>query len=162
MEKGSCTFIINLSYEHKRKKLSRIWLYGAFVVLGLLCATLFVLIELIGDSYLIFASVLVGYGFVYVYFTRITYRTDLYIKSDDLALRYKFDMLTRASSSIVWKSVVNVKFGPTYIAFFRRAGKRKVIRIGWLPYTKVIEIKAEVARVCGVQGIPYVVAQIRR
>lgn len=153
-------FDINLNeMSQKRKRLFRVWAYGAMAILVLAGLSLYFLQDMVGHSYWLIAVILLVYLAAYIYFTRVTIKTKLYIKSDEYALEYRFGVLSKSEQIIIWDVLTRVKIGPTYIAFYKRTGKRKVIRLGWLPYSKVVEIKDKIESVCKDKGIKYEIAQ---
>lgn len=153
-------FDINLNeMSQKRKRLFRVWAYGAMAILVLAGLSLYFLQDMVGHSYWLIAVILLVYLAAYIYFTRVTIKTKLYIKSDEYALEYRFGVLSKSEQIIIWDVLTRVKIGPTYIAFYKRTGKRKVIRLGWLPYSKVVEIKDKIESVCNDKGIKYEIAQ---
>jgi hypothetical protein len=99
------------------------------------------------------------YVIVFIYFAFVGYKTKLYITCDDYALEYQFGFFKKVPGKVIWQTLVKVKLGPTYLAFFKRTGKRKLIQIGWLPYAKVKEIKCKVQEVCVEKGIELEIAE---
>lgn len=147
------SFYIDLNQlSSKKSKLFRVWAVGAvvFTVFGLLLTLIFK--KHVGRAELPIVAIAV-YFLLYIYFAWVTYKSKLYIQADEYSVEYKFGMLKGSSEKVIWETVVKIKIGPTYIAFFKRSGKRKVIRLGWLPYSKVIEIKNRVCSVCEFKGI---------
>lgn len=153
------TFYINLNeMSNKRKKLFRIWIIGAIIVAALAVLTFYLVRKGEGSSAWVIWVVFAVYITAYIYYARTTYKAALYIESSNYALDYKFGMLLKSSQTIIWETVKKVKFGPTYIAFFKRSGKRKVVKIGWLPYSKVVEIKDKIEGACKSLNVPYEIA----
>lgn len=147
------SFYIDLNeMTHKKSKLYRIWALGAvfFIILSVLSVLIF-RNQLGGAGWPIL--IMAVYFILYLYYAWITYRAKLYIQADDYAVEYNFGMLARTVNTVIWDTVVKVKLGPTYIAFFKRTGKRKIVSLGWLPYAKVVEIKDKVCKVCEFKGI---------
>lgn len=147
------SFYIDLNeMSHKKSKLYRIWAFGAifFIVLAILSFTL--LKKQLGSAQ-VSILIMAVYFLLYVYYAWITYKAKLYIQADEYAIEYSFGMIKQSAESIMWDTIVKVKLGPTYVAFFKRTGKRKVVALGWLPYTKVVEIKDKIAKVCEFKGI---------
>lgn len=148
------TFYVDLNeMTHKKGKLLRTWLFGAIIGIAVFLLT----IALAGNYFRKTAIMLIPLLFylaLYVYFAYTAYRTKLYIRSDDFALEYKFGTLLRSTRTVIWQTVVKVKLGPTYIALFKRTGKKVVVRLGWLPYTKVVEIKSKIEQACSQMNIP--------
>lgn len=105
---------------------------------------------------------LIGWGvylLLYIYFGFVGYNTKMFINADDFALEYQFGFFKKVPQKIIWETVNKVKLGFTYIAFYKKTGKRKVIKIGWLPYAKVKEIKNMVDSFCKEKSIEVVVAE---
>ncbi|MDA3952362.1 MAG: hypothetical protein PF485_01860, partial [Bacteroidales bacterium] len=87
------------------------------------------------------------------------YNTKMFINADDFAFEYQFGFFRKVPDKIIWETITRVKLGFTYITFYKKTGKRKVIQIGWLPYSKVKEIKNKVHSFCIEKGIEVVVAE---
>jgi hypothetical protein len=106
--------------------------------------------------------IFIGWGIyflLYIYFGFVGYNTKMFINGDDFAIEYQFGFFSNVPDKIIWETVTKVKLGFTYIAFYKRTGKRKVIQIGWLPYSKVKEIKNNVNSLCEEKGIVIEVAK---
>jgi uncharacterized membrane protein YdbT with pleckstrin-like domain len=88
------------------------------------------------------------YALAFFYFAYMGYKTKIFINGDEHALEYQFGFFKKVPDKVIWQTISKVKLGPTYLAFYKRTGKRKVIQIGWLPYAKVKEIKSKVHEVC--------------
>ncbi len=102
------------------------------------------------------------YFLLYIYFGFVGYNTKMFVNGDDFALEYQFGFFSKVPDKIIWETVTKVKLGFTYIAFYKRTGKRKVIQIGWLPYSKVKEIKNKVNSFCNEKGINVEVAEFHK
>lgn len=102
------------------------------------------------------------YFLLYIYFGFVGYNTKMFINGDDFALEYQFGFFSKVPDKIIWETVTKVKLGFTYIAFYKKSGKRKVMEIGWLPYTKLKEIKNKVNAICCEKGIVVEVAEYHR
>ncbi|MCB8964294.1 MAG: hypothetical protein H6536_04545 [Bacteroidales bacterium] len=147
-------FYIDLNeMTNKKTKLYKIWAFGAIVFLVLAIVSVAFFQKRFGKAEWPIVIMAVYFA-LYVYYAWITYKAKLYIKSDEYALEYSFGMLKRTSEAIIWDTIVKVKLGPTYIAFYKRSGKRKVIRLGWLPYAKVVEIKDSICKMSEFKSIP--------
>lgn len=147
------SFYVDLNeMSHKKTKLFRIWAFGAifFIILAVLS---FILLRNQFGRALLTVLIMAVYFTLYIYFAWITYKAKLYIQADRYTLKYSFGMIKQSAESIMWDTIVRVKLGPTYVAFFKRTGKRKVVALGWLPYVKVIEIKDNIEKFCKVKGI---------
>lgn len=147
------SFYIDLNeMTNKKTKLYKILAIGAVVFIALAVIS----ILLLGDKFKkaeVPFIVMGVYFALYIYYAWFTSRAKLYIQADEYAVEYSFGMLKRTAEIIIWDTIVKVKLGPTYIAFFKRTGKRKVISLGWLPYAKVVDIKERFCKVCEFKGI---------
>jgi hypothetical protein len=101
------------------------------------------------------------YFLLFIYFAYVGYNTKMYINCDDFALEYQFGFFKKVPGKIIWETVKKVKLGFTYVAFFKKSGKRKVIKVGWLPYQKVKQIKHAVQTICDEKGIQVEVAEYK-
>jgi hypothetical protein len=109
--------------------------------------------------------IMLGWGiylFLYIYFGFIGYNNEMFVNGDDFALEYQFGFFSKVPDKIIWETLTKVKLGFTYIAFYKKTGKRKVMEIGWLPYTKLKEIKNKVNTMCCEKGIVVEVAEYHR
>ena len=109
--------------------------------------------------------IFVGWGIyflLYIYFGFVGYNTKMFINGYEFALEYQFSFFSKVPDKIIWETVTKVKLGFTYLAFYKRTGKRKVIQIGWLPYSKVKEIKNKVNSLCIEKGIEVEVAEYHK
>ncbi|MGE0078842.1 MAG: hypothetical protein AB7S48_13365 [Bacteroidales bacterium] len=147
------SFFIDLNeMAHKKSKLYKVWAFGAlmFVVFGVGSSML--LKDKFGGA-MWPVIVMAVYLLLYIYYAWTTYNAKLYVQADEYAVEFSFGMIKRTAEIIIWDTVTKVKLGPTYVAFFKRTGKRKVVSLGWLPYAKVVEIKDRLEQVCGFKGI---------
>jgi hypothetical protein len=153
------SFFIDLNeMSHKKSKLYKVWAFGAlmFVVFGI-GSSMLLKNKFSGAMWpIVIMSV---YLLLYIYYAWTTYKANLYIQADDYAVEYSFGMIKRTAEIIIWDTIVKVKLGPTYIAFYKRSGKRKVVGLGWLPYSKVVDIKDKIAKACEFKGVPYEIAE---
>lgn len=99
------------------------------------------------------------YFLLFIYFGYVGYNAEMFINCDDFALEYQFGFFKKVPDKIIWETLKKVKLGFTYIAFLKKSGKRKVIKVGWLPYQKVKEIKNKVKEICDEKGIEVEVAE---
>lgn len=143
---------------NKKSKLYKIWAFGAVIFLFTAISSVILFQKQFGKAEWPII-ILAVYFLLYVYYAWITFKAKLYIKSDEYAAEFSFGMLKRTSEAIIWDTIVKVKLGPTYIAFYKRTGKRKVIRLGWLPYAKVVEIKDSIYKVCEQKAIACEIAE---
>lgn len=103
-----------------------------------------------------------AYAVVFFYFIITGYKAKLFINGDDFALEYQFNFFMKTPNKIIWQTITNAKIGPTYLAFYKRSGKRKLILLGWLPYAKVVEIKEKVNSICQAKGISVQVVEYQK
>lgn len=146
------TFTIELNeISHKKSKLIRLWIGGALI----LVVTIALSFYLIGSDITRLAVLIpvVLQVAIYIYFAYSTYNARVYIQSDAYAIEYKFGMLSKTPKTIIWETITKVKIGPTYLAFYKRSGKRTTISLGWLPYVKLKEIKEKICEVAQAKGI---------
>jgi len=102
------------------------------------------------------------YFLLYLYFGYVGYNTKMFINADDFALEYQFGFFSKVPDKLIWETITKVKLGFTYIAFYKKTGKRKIIKIGWLPYAKVKKIKNMVNSICTEKGIDVVIAEYHK
>ncbi|QKG79405.1 hypothetical protein [Tenuifilum thalassicum] len=155
------TFSIELNeISHKRSKLIRLWIVGAVILI----ASIFLSFLLIGDDFKKLAVVLplLIQVSIYIYFAYVTYNARIFIQSDSYALEYKFGLVSKMPKSIIWETVKKIKFGPTYISFNKKSGKKVTISLGWLPYAKLKEIKEKVYQVAQSKSIPCEWAEFKK
>ncbi|HRW63313.1 MAG TPA: hypothetical protein P5132_07480 [Bacteroidales bacterium] len=93
------------------------------------------------------------YFLLFIYFGYVGYNAKMFINCDDFALEYQFGFFSKVPDKIIWETLTKVKLGFTYVAFYKKTGKRKLIQVGWLPYQKVKEIKNKVHEICNEKGI---------
>ncbi|BDX38562.1 hypothetical protein CYCD_19170 [Tenuifilaceae bacterium CYCD] len=156
------TFFIDLNeMAHKKSKLYKVWAFGAlmFVVFGV--GTSMLLKDKV-DGAMWPIIIMSAYLLLYIYYAWVTYKAKLYIQADDYAVEYSFGMIKRTAEIIIWDTIVKVKLGPTYVAFFKRSGKRKVVSLGWLPYVKVVDIKEKIRKACEYKGVPFEIVDYNR
>ena len=109
--------------------------------------------------------IILGFGvylFLYIYFGYVGYNKKMFVNSDDFAIEYQFGFFSKVPDKIIWETITKVKLGFTYIAFHKKTGKRKVMQIGWLPYSKVKEIKNMVNSFCNDKGIEVEIAEYHK
>jgi hypothetical protein len=109
--------------------------------------------------------ILAGWGIyflLYIYFAFVGYNTKMFINADNFALEYQFGFFKKVPEKLIWETITKVKLGFTYIAFYKKTGKRKLIKIGWLPYSKVKEIKNMVNSICNEKKIEVIVAEYQK
>jgi len=99
------------------------------------------------------------YFLLFIYFGYIGYNTKMFINGDDFALEYQFGFFKKVPEKIIWETLTKVKLGFTSITFLKKTGRKKVIKVGWLPYQKVKEIKNRIQAVCNDKNIPLEIAE---
>lgn len=148
------SFNIDLNeMTNKKPRLIRMWLIG-LVIFVLLFVFSFVILASRNHKvewYYVAGIIYLG---LYFYFAWSAYKNKLYIQADNFALEYKFGLLARSTKSIMWATIVKVKVGPTYINFFKKSGRKNTMKIGWLPYHKVVEIKDSIIKMAETLEIP--------
>lgn len=152
-------FSINLNETEEmgaRFKRFAILLAGIFVLTGFI---FYLLSQVVSQAvlYLLVALYLLQLSY-FLYLLFAGSRAKIFIGADDYALEYQFSMLRKVPEQIIWQTIKKVRLGPTYIAFFKRSGKKKVIALGWLPYAKVLDIKDRVRKICNEKEIAVEVA----
>ena len=65
------------------------------------------------------------YFLLFMYFGYVGYNTKMFINVDDFAFEYQFGFFKKVPGKIIWETVTKVKLGFTYIAFFKRTGKKQ-------------------------------------
>lgn len=146
------TFSIELNeIGHKKSKLIRLWIVGA-IILIITMALSFYLIGNDATRMAVLVPIVLEVA-IYFYFAYSTYNAHVYIQSDSYAIEYKFGMLSKIPKSIIWETITKVKIGPTYIAFYKKSGKRTTLNLGWLPYVKLKEIKEKICAATHDKGI---------
>lgn len=151
----------SISLSQTKEKNSR------FKRLLLILAILFVVISL--AAYFLFYKgtntsiwIFIGWGIyllVNLFFGFVGYNKEMFVNADEFALEYQFGFFSKVPNKIIWETVTKVKLGFTYIAFYKKAGRRKVMELGWLPYSKLKEIKNNVHSLCKEKGINVEVAE---
>ncbi|HOG20301.1 MAG TPA: hypothetical protein PKW37_07660 [Salinivirgaceae bacterium] len=81
---------------------------------------------------------------IYFYLVYKGYKSELYVKSDNEVLSFKLSLYRRTPTLVFWDSIKKVKIGPTYVAFYKRSGKRKTMYLGWLSYANNINVKRNI------------------
>lgn len=99
------------------------------------------------------------YFLLFIYFGYVGYNTKMFVNCDDFAIEYQFGFFNKVPDKIIWETLIKVKLGFTTIIFFKKSGKRKTIKVGWLPYQKVKEIKNKVKEICDEKGIQVDIAE---
>jgi len=149
------TFNIDLNeMSSKKPRVKRQLIFGAFICLAFLLSSLSILLSINSPIEWILLMVAV-YIALYIYYTYIAFKADLYIKANSSGLEYKFGLIKSSKNSISWDVVMKVRFGPAYIAIYKKSGRRKRISISWLPYAKVLEIKDKLIKLCDSKNIKY-------
>ena len=155
------SFYIDLNeMTNKKPRLIKMWLFGA-VIFALLFVLSFVVLSSRNHKVEWYYIAGIVYFGLYIYFAWSAYKNKLYIQADNFALEYKFGLLARSTKSIMWATITKVKVGPTYMNFFKKSGRKNSIKIGWLPYNKVVEIKDSVVKMCETLEIPLEKSEFR-
>ena len=136
----------------KKPRLRQLLFFAGLVFVGFIIAS--VLIMVLAHSRMEWIIVVAAvYLLLYIYYSYTAYNTELYIKVDDQCFEYKFGIRKRSKNRILWQVVTKLKIGPAYIAFYKKSGRRKLVELNWLTYSKVIEIKSMLTEVCKNQNI---------
>lgn len=151
---------LNEDWEHHWQTERKIMIAG-IVVLLIIC-TLNIIVTKNNYNRAIYIALLLFYVVAMAYSYRIRIRTKYYVRSDAQMLEFKLHAMERLKQQLLWESIEHVKFGATYVAFYKRTGKRKQLKMGWLTYDSVLRIKHQLQQACTERGIPYVVAPIYR
>lgn len=146
---------------HRRSRLYKACSTGALVLIVLSVATV-VLLDDTAKGTRLSLIVPIVYTILYIYYVWFASQTKLYIQANEHAVRFSLGMVRHTSQTIMWGTVGKVRLGPTYVAFYKHTGKRKVFRLGWLPYAKVVEVKEQVGRACEFKGIACERSEVRR
>jgi len=101
------------------------------------------------------------YFLFFLYFGYIGYNAKMFIRCEDFALEYQFGFFKKVPEKIIWETIDKVKLGFTSITFFKKSGRKKVLKIGWVPYEKIKKIKNNVHSFCAEKGIPIEVAEYK-
>ena len=140
-------FSINLNQmAEKGGRYKRLLIILTVIFLAISLGTFFILYSKDDPKEWIFLAFAI-YSLVFVYFGYVGYKAEMFINANDYALEYQFGFFKKVPQKIIWETVTKVKLGPTYLAFYKKTGKRKLIQLGWLPYAKVVEIKDKVQKV---------------
>ena len=144
----------NLRIEHK------IWQVSSAVLLILAAINVVVAKDLY--TRVVYALMLVCCIAAIFYYRHPRRNGKLYVRSDAQMLEYKLGHVRYAKQQLLWESIAKAKFGPTYIRFFKRTGRRKTLKLGWLPYELVVNIKQQLMSACDERGIAYEVAEFTK
>lgn len=148
-------FYIDLNeYSSKKPRIIRLLIFGAIVCLGF-TITSFVFFLTLKSSLEWFFLLAAIYLALYIYFAWITFKTKLFIKADNNGMDFKFGIRAYSNDFIIWDSIQKVIIGPAYIRINKKSGKRKKIYLGWLHYSKVLEVKEKCIEVCKARRIRY-------
>lgn len=155
------SFSISLSeMEDKGKRFKRLLIILTSIFLATSISAYFLFYKNSPNIWIFF-----GFGIyllLYIYFGYVGYNKKMFVNSDDFAIEYQFGFFSKVPDKIIWETITKVKLGFTYIAFHKKTGKRKVMQIGWLPYSKVKEIKNMVNSFCIDKGINVEVAEYHK
>ena len=145
-------------FPYRKSKFFRLLVVMAIVIALLAIITILIFNGRWADSIAGLVAIWVSYLLIYLYWAWYSFRVKLYIHADEFAIKFKFGMIPSSSQVIMWETIEKVRLGPTYIAFYKKTGRRKIARLGWLPYSKVVDIKEKVADACRIKHIPVEVA----
>ncbi len=155
-------FSINLNQmEERGSRYKRFLLVLAILFIGISLISFLILHRKNNPNEWFFLT-LGGNALIFIYFGYTSYVAKLFINADEHALEYKFGFFGKVPDKIIWQTLSKVKLGPTYIAFYKRTGKRKIVQLGWLPYAKVIEIKNKVQAICEEKQIEIEIADYHK
>lgn len=154
-------FSINLNQKaEKGGRYKRLLIVLAIVFLATSIAAFFIFFSKDDPMEWIFLG-FVGYALIFIYFGYVGYKAEMFINGDDYAIEYQFGFFKKVPEKVIWQTITKVKLGPTYIAFYKRTGKRKVIQFGWLPYAKVVEIKDKIHQIAKEKELEVEVAEYK-
>jgi len=149
------TFNIDLNEStSKEPRIRRLLIFGAIICVGFTLASLSIFLTL-QSSLEWFFLIAAVYLALYIYYAWVAYKAELFVKSDTDNFEYKFGVLSSSKNVIMWNVVSKVKIGPAYVAFYKKSGRKKLVNLSWLPYSKVIEIKESVIQMCENKRIKY-------
>ncbi|RPH30980.1 MAG: hypothetical protein EHM93_14945 [Bacteroidales bacterium] len=155
-------FYIDLNeYSSKKPRIIRLLIFGAIVCLGFTITSLAIFLTL-KSSLEWFFLIAASYIALYIYFAWVAFKTNIFVKANDNGIVFKFGIRNGSKDYILWDSIKKVKIGPAYITFFKKSGRRKRVQLGWLTYSRVVEIKDKVVALCDNKGITYEVVDFIR
>jgi hypothetical protein len=148
-------FNIDLNeYSSKKSQIIKLLIYGAIVCISFMVISYSVFLQYRPylENLFLISSI---YLALYLYFAWITFNTKLFVKADTSGIEFKFGILKRSKDYIIWDTVKRIRIGPAYITFYKKSGRNKRIQLGWLPYSKVIEIKEKIVGICKAKEIEF-------
>lgn len=151
------TYIDLNEFSTKKQRVFNLLIYGTLACVGLMILSV-ALLYMYSGTFEYNLLVMPIYLLLYIYFLWVSLKAKLFIKVDENSIVLKFGIRRSSRDIILWDSIKKVRVGPTYIAFFKKTGKKKRYMLGWLPYVKVIEIKDKLIEVFESNGIVYEVA----
>jgi hypothetical protein len=155
-------FLINLNeMTDKGTRYKRLLLILSFVFFVTSALTYWLLYNSGQTNIWIFLGIGI-YLVLFIYFGFVGYNAKMYINNDDFAFEYQFGFFSKVPEKIIWETITKVKLSFTHITFYKKSGKHKVVEIGWLPYTKVKEIKNKVHCFCTAKAIAVEIAEYHR
>jgi len=152
-----CTINLNQTAD-KGRRFKRFILILTLIFLASAAAIAWILYQKHDMETWVFISLGI-YFLLFLYFGYIGYNAKMYIRCDDFALEYQFGFFKKVPERIIWETIDKVKLGFTYIAFFKKSGRNKILKIGWVPYEKLKKIKNNVHSLCTEKSIPVEVAK---
>ncbi|MBR7068671.1 MAG: hypothetical protein IKI28_10180, partial [Bacteroidales bacterium] len=114
---------LNEDWEHHWQTERKIMI-AAVVVLSIVCI-LNIIVTKNHFNRIVYIALLLCYVVSMAYSYRIRIRTKYYVRSDAQMLEYKLHAMDRLKQQLLWESIEHVKFGATYVGFYKRTGKRK-------------------------------------
>ena len=149
------SFYIDLNeFSSKKPRIFRLLILGAIVCLSLVLSSLSIFLTM-NSSLEWFFLIAAIYVALYIYFAWITFKTKLYVKADAKGIEFKFGIRSKTANYINWDLIKRIGIGYAYLSFVKKSGKRRRIQLGWLPYSKVVDIKEKVIEMCKYRGIAF-------
>lgn len=155
-------FFVNLNeYSTKKQKVFRTLIFGGLLFIGVMILS-FLLLWFFNKAAEYLVATITVYLIIYFYFAWFSFKTKLYLKADKSCITIKFGIRNSSKDIILWDTIRKVRIGPTYIAFYKKSGRRRRYMLGWLPYAKVIEIKDNLIALLDSIGVDYEVVDFIR
>ena len=137
---------------------NRIW--PAAIVAAIMLIAIIATYLLLRYKYPMLMGWFIGLLITYIifYFIALIHiiRSKQFVHIDEYAISFQFSTLKRKHSTISWQTLRSVHVGPAYIRFNKRSSRSRKVSLSWLPYRKVVMIKAEVEKMCFEKGIPLI------
>lgn len=148
-------------FSTKRQRVFRFLVFGLLICVSLILLSILFL-SLLSKTIEYLVVVIIIYLILYFYFVWLSFKTKLFIRSDEGCIIFKFGIRNSSKDIIRWNTIRKVRIGPTYIAFYKKSGRRRRYMLGWLPYAKVIEIKDSLITLLERLGVDYEVVDFIR